>query len=253
LPAAIAQTRIVRERLDRPMAYWSLGNQLLALIHGTDDARGFRQWEQAGRRVKKGVRAFYILGPVKVKRTKRDDTTGEDVERVVVVGFKAIPVFRLSDTEGEPVSYPDYVPVEMPPLHDVVERLGVPVRYSPVPASERGHYSLVRGEIVLGTHDVDTFFHELAHAAHTSLEPLQGGQNPRQEIIAETVAAVLCRLYGYDGYLSEARDYIGFYAGNENPGKAVTRLLADVERVLDVILTPTVAEPQEPARELVAA
>ena len=237
LPEAIAQTRIVRARHDRPLCEWSLGNQLLVLIHGTEDARGFRQWETVGRRVKRGARAFHILGPCKVKRTERDDA-GDEVERVVVVGFKAIPVFRLEDTEGEPVEYPDYSPPELPPLHEVAERLGVPVRYLPNGGAERGAYSLVRAEIVLATHDVDTFFHELAHAAHASFEPLQGGQNPRQEIIAETVAAVLCRLYGYDGYLSEARHYVAYYAGQEKPERAAMRLLADVERTLDVILGP---------------
>src|SRR3990172_872150 len=158
-----------------------------------------------------------MLGGCKGKGTERDEETGEDVDRVVIVGFRAIPVFRLEDTEGEPVEYPDYSPVELPPLVEVAERLGVPVRYSPTPATERGHFSLVRGEIVLGTHDVDTYLHELAHAAHATIEPLRGGQNPRQEIIAETVAAVLCRLYGFDGFLSEARDYIGWYSGQEKP------------------------------------
>ena len=246
LPDAIAQTRIVRARHDRPMCEWSLGNQLLAFVHDTSDARGFRQWEQAGRRVRKGSRAFHILGPCKVKRTERDES-GDEVERIMVVGFRAIPVFRLADTDGEPVEYPDYSPPELPPLHEVAERLDVPVRYLPSGSGERGAYVISRGEIVLATHDVDTFFHELAHAAHATIEPLRGGQNPRQEIVAETVAAVLCRLYGYDGYLAEARDYVAFYAGEQKPERAIMRLLADVEKVLDVILDSF------PAVELVAA
>ncbi len=252
LPEAIAQTRIIRERHDRPMAEWSLGNQLLALVRGTNDARGFKQWHEVGRQVKKGARAFYILGPCKVKRTERDEETGEQVERVVVVGFRGIPVFRLEDTEGELVDYPDYSPAELPPLLEVAERLGVPVRYSPVPANERGHYSLTREEIVLGTHDADTFLHELAHAAHATIEPLQGGQNPRQEIIAETVSAVLCHLYGLDGYIAEARDYVGLYAGQERPERAVMRLLGDVQRVLDVILDAAETAPQTAALAVAA-
>jgi hypothetical protein len=62
---------------------------------------------------------------------------------------------------------------------------------------------------------------------------------------------VLCRLYGHDGYLAESRDYVAFYAGQESPGKAVVRLVADVARVLDVILAPAVAEA--PALVLAAA
>jgi hypothetical protein len=236
LPKAIAATRLIRQRNDRPCAEWSLTNQLCVYLAGSDDARGFRQWKDVGRQVKKGAKAVYILGPVKRKRRVTDELTGEEVERVIVVGFKAIPVFKVEDTEGEPVVYADYNPDELPPLADVAERLGVPVRYAPTPSGERGHYALVDREIVLGTHDVDTFFHELAHAAHASFEKLQGGQNPRQEIIAETTAAVLCQLYGYSGYVAEAYDYVGFYAGEDKPEKAVGAVLADVERVLDVIL-----------------
>lgn len=33
LPDAVAQTRIVRVRHDRPLCDWSLGNQILAFVH----------------------------------------------------------------------------------------------------------------------------------------------------------------------------------------------------------------------------
>jgi hypothetical protein len=187
-----------------------------------------------------------------VKRTEVDES-GAEVERTVVVGFRGVPVFRLEDTEGAKVEYPDYAPAELPPLHDVAERLSVPVRYPPNGGGARGAYNVVRGDITLATHDVDTFFHELGHAAHATLEPLKGGQNPRQEIVAETVAAVLCRLYGYDGYLAEARDYVAFYAGHDEPGKAVVRLVADVAKVLDVILGEGASAPSPATGEPVPA
>src|SRR5205085_1120822 len=63
LPAAIAQTTIQRLADDCPSAAWSLGNQLLALLAGTSDARGYKQWAEVGRHVKKGARAFRILAP----------------------------------------------------------------------------------------------------------------------------------------------------------------------------------------------
>lgn len=234
LPEAIAQTRLLRERDDRPLCTWSLGNQLLTFFAGTDDARGFRQWQDAGRKVKKGARAFTILAPCTRKVADTDATTGEETSRVVVVGFKGIPVFRIEDTEGDPIEYPDYEPAERPPLAEVAERLGVQVRYLPSGGSARGSYSLTSGDITLATHDVDTFFHELAHAAHATVEPLKGGQQARQEIIAETVSAVLCRLYGYDGYIAEAFDYVAFYG--KDPGKSVVQVIATVGKVLDVIL-----------------
>ena len=43
---------------EKPSSKWSFGNQLLMLLAGTADARGFRQWNEAGRWVSKGAKAF---------------------------------------------------------------------------------------------------------------------------------------------------------------------------------------------------
>jgi hypothetical protein len=82
---------------------WSWGNQLLVILHGYTDARGFRQWEQVGRKVKKSEKAFYILGPM--TKTLRDEQSGE--ERTIIVGFKGLPVFGLEQTEGKPLPNSD--------------------------------------------------------------------------------------------------------------------------------------------------
>lgn len=60
LPARVAETVIARHEGDSPMAAWSLGNQILCLLNGTADARGFRQWKEVGRHVRKGAKATYI-------------------------------------------------------------------------------------------------------------------------------------------------------------------------------------------------
>src|SRR5436853_1118298 len=66
LPKPLAQVFIRRK--DSPHCRkWSWANQLLVVIHGYTDARGFNQWQEVGRNVKRGERAFYILGPVKKK------------------------------------------------------------------------------------------------------------------------------------------------------------------------------------------
>ena len=62
LPDLIAQTTIARLE-GAPIGRWSLLNQLQAIKASTTDARGFRQWQEVGRQVKRGCRAFYILGP----------------------------------------------------------------------------------------------------------------------------------------------------------------------------------------------
>ena len=234
LPEAIAKTVLLAQN-DIPSAKWSLGNQILMLASGTADARGFEQWKKVGRCVKKGARAIYILGPCSKKVT--DEGTGED--KVIITGFKSIPVFRYEDTEGADIPTVEYSPAEMPPLIEVAELYGVKVNYGPVTGRFYGCYRPNDNSILLCTHDVDTFFHELAHAVHGSIRPLKGGQHSDQEVVAETVATVLCILYGYEGYVYHGYEYIKHYA-DEHSGngaiKAIMKVLADVQAVLELIL-----------------
>jgi hypothetical protein len=155
---------------------------------------------------------------------------------------------------GAPLPTYDYWPAEFPPLFEVAERLGVSVSYLPFAERYRGYYRPSENAIVLCSHDVSVFFHELAHAAHNRVCALRGGQVPAQEIVAETVAAVLCRLYGHDGYLWHGAEYVRGYANGQNPGRAALRLLADVQAVLDLILDPWGEQKAaESAAELAAA
>ncbi|MCL6557270.1 MAG: ssDNA-binding domain-containing protein [Firmicutes bacterium] len=248
LPKAVTRTVIQAKSGFKPSDRWSLGNRLLMWLAGTDDARGFNQWQEAGRKVKKGAKAFYILVPITKKRTvtvrETDPETGEEREvereRTVTVGFGAAPVFRLEDTEGEPLNEVDYTPPEPPPLFDVAKRFVSDVRYKPFVGGYYGYFNPAKKEIVLNTHDAKTFFHELAHAVHHQVKPggLKGGQHADQEIVAEVVAAALCEMYGFQGYIWHGWQYIKAYAGQDHQKalKAVMGVLADVERVLGIIL-----------------
>jgi antirestriction protein ArdC len=222
-------------------------------LAGTEDARGFKQWQEAGRRVKKGAKAFYILGPVsgkkKIKERVIDPETGEEKEveseRVFIKGFRCIPVFRYEDTEGEPLDM-DCDPPEPPPLYDVAQKFVENIKYQPYMGSYLGYFRPGKKEIVLKSHDVKVFFHELAHAVHHQIKPggLKGGQHADQEIVAETVAAALCEMYGYSGYIWSGWQYIKEYAGRDERKalKAVMSVLADVEKVLEVILETDASE-----------
>jgi hypothetical protein len=254
LPARIADTVIARQAGTSPMVNWSLGNQLVAIVNGTTDARGFRQWHEVGRHVSKGSKAFYILGPKKRTITDRDESTGDEAKRTIITGFVGIPVFRYEDTDGDALEVASYEPAAFPPLFDVAERFGVSVSYAPFVRDFRGYYAPGTDRIVLCTHDVSTFFHELAHAAHARVladrgDSIQGGQHSGQEIVAELSAAVLCKLYDYDGHLAKCREYVNAYAG-ENPGRAVMRVLSDVQVVLFRILETAGDELPAAAREL---
>lgn len=243
-PATVAQTMIARAEGDSPSAAWSLGNQLLMILAGTTDARGFRQWKEVGRSVKKGSKAFTILAPRMVRVEK-----GTETEHMACIGFLGIPVFRIEDTEGKELERSaDYRPAEFPPLFEVSQRLGITVNYAPDCSRFRGYYMPSTNGITLMTHDVDVYFHELAHAAHRQVlrargTDLRGGQIATQEIIAETVSATLCHLYGFEGYLYEGAQYIRSYArGAKNPAQAAMRCLRDISAVLAVILDAPAAE-----------
>jgi antirestriction protein ArdC len=241
LPTAVAQTVIARLSGDSPMGGWSLPNQLLCIMAGTTDARGFRQWEEAGRHVVKGSRALRILAPRARKIRETDEQTGGKVERTIVTGFLGIPVFAIEDTEGAALEQSDYRPAILPPLIAAADRLGVKVSYAPFTAKYRGAYVHGRDAIVLCSHDESVLFHELAHAAHQRVlagrgSCLKGGQVGSQEVVAEVVSAVLCKLYGLEGHLPYAVDYVTSYAGNGGAAKAAMRMLGDIAAVLAILL-----------------
>ena len=129
---------------ERPSSKWSFGNQILTLLAGTSDARGYKQWQEVGRHVRAGAKCFRILAPVFIQK-QLEGATPEDEESVeVLVGFRAIPVFRYEDTEGE--GLPTYTPRNPPPLMDVAERVGMRVNYLRLSAGVYGMTDYARHE-----------------------------------------------------------------------------------------------------------
>jgi hypothetical protein len=221
---------------DIPSSMWSFTNRTLMFLGDTGDARGFRQWKEVDRWVKKGAKAIHILVPYFKKEV--DDATGEEKEVLRI--FKSTPVFRYEDTEGKEL---DYEKLELPslPLVQKAKEWGLSVKAVPGNYTFMGYYSPKRGEIALATPEEITFFHELAHAGHDRIKGgLTRGQDPLQEIIAELSAQTLCRLVG-----KQAKDttgnsfrYIERYAkeGNMTPHTACLKVLGETEKVLNLIL-----------------
>ncbi len=234
---AIVKTLITRHPDDplRPVDTWSLANRLLTWCGGTDDARGYRQWQLAGRHVKKGSKAIYILAP-STRKVRDEDGSGNETDKVIVTGFRAVPVFRYEDTDGDPLPGFDYSPPGPPPLTDVADRLGIQVDYRPGSGMAYGQCNPEGSRIALFTHNEQTFWHELAHAAHARVqgESLKPVQDPEQEAVAELSAAVLARMYGApnDAY---TYDYLSHY-GNGDPYRLALKVVSEVESVLTYIL-----------------
>ena len=84
-----------------PASRWSLLNRTLMFISGTSDARGFNQWKQANRYVKKGSKAITILAPRFIRKQEEEDEEAKSI----LVGFLAVSVFKVEDTDGEPLDY----------------------------------------------------------------------------------------------------------------------------------------------------
>jgi len=239
LPASVARSVLREKKADRPSDRWSVGNRVIMRLCGTEDARGIRQWNEVGRRVKKGARAFYILAPLykTVRRQVEDPDTGEvrEEEKQILLGFKEVPVFRYEDTEGDPLPEVSYDPPALPPLAEVARLYGIPVRYGPYTERFYGWYRPWGGqEIFLATHDEDVFWHELAHAAHHRVKgSMIGGQDPVQEMVAGLAAAIISELYGFKLYVRRNVEYARAYAAIFEGHSDARRTLGTVLRVLD--------------------
>ena len=219
---------------DLPSSKWSILNRTIMFLSGTMDGRGYRQWHEVNRYVKKGSKAFYILVPY----IKKTDTDAGEQERLY--GFGCKPVFKVEDTEGEDL---DYQQIELPvlPLMEKAEEWGISIKAIPGNYSYHGFYSPGEKEIALATEQECIFFHELSHASHHRvIGELKKGQDPLQEIVAELGAAALCQIVGLAGekHLGNSFRYVEHYSEKLNMSvySACIKVMNDTEKVLNLIL-----------------
>jgi len=232
LPVEIAH-HIIMADPHAPSHAWSISNRMLMRAARTADARGYRQWQEVGRHVCKGAKAFHILAPRTVTVTEIDPATGEEIKRTKLVGFSTVPVFRVEDTDGTPL--PAYTPPPPPPLGDVPAKFGVAVEYGPSLDGEYGYFTTQGGREVihLSSRDPDTLWHELGHVAHARLLARDGktlvpGQQVDQEVVAELVAATIGRIEGRPvGETAWSLRYMQSYSGSKE------RLVGDLMRLAD--------------------
>jgi hypothetical protein len=136
-----------------PAYKWTRKNRTLAFLQGTGDARGFNQWKEVGRYVKKRAKSIYILGPI-IRKSKNvqveTDTYGNKivVDDTECVGFFGIPVFRMEDTDGDPLEYSPLDTGSLP-LADVAKKWGLDVISGSFNGEYYGYYSPDKKEIVM--------------------------------------------------------------------------------------------------------
>lgn len=229
----IVQVARIKRDPDAPSAKWTFSNQVMAYAQSDSiDCRGYRQWQEAGRQVRKGEMASFILGPLTVKDDKASDPKARKL-----VGFRTIAVFGYHQTDpidDSAAALLSYAPADPPPLMDVAQRFGIDCIYHPI-VGALGSCTTDGERIKLGTGDARTFFHELSHAVHARLngDDLEGGQDAEQETVAEFTASVLMNLYGLGDRTGNSWNYIKHY--NDDPLRAVMKALGTVEKVLSAI------------------
>lgn len=235
IPQAIAYATF--PGFDIPSIKWSFMNKILMYASDTTDARGIRQWNRVGRRVKKGAKAIYILVPRLITTVDPED---EDTRKIRLRGFLAKPVFRMEDTEGGPLEYKELKLPDLP-LIEKARQWGISVAAAPALTRAYGCYLPNAQAIRLATPDETVFFHELSHAAYDrAVKRLKNGQHWDQEIVAELSAQALCRIVGRQPHstLGNSYRYIEGYAREVglSPISACLQVLESVEKVLSLIL-----------------
>ncbi len=239
--------RAVFKGNDIPSDKWSFLNRTLMYLNNTEDARGFRQWQQEGRYVQKGSKAFYILAPTLKKVTEEktlESGETEKQEKQILTGFKAVPVFRFEDTEGESIIKGENkinIPCE---FNSITKELGLKIDAVRFSGKSYGSYNSITKAIQLATPDIVVFLHELSHAVDDKLNGLKPGQHNDQEVTAEFSAAVIGHLMGYKVPLGNIKEYIEHYNFKELVGS-----LSRIERVVNYVIERTKTQSREAGYE----
>jgi antirestriction protein ArdC len=214
--------------------HYSFGNVILIMLQCPHASRvaGYRAWQRMNRFVRKGEKAIYVLAPMVYKHSEDESTvTNEKVIR----GFKYVPVFDISQTDGEELpSVCDRLSGDDPSglfaqLVAVAQSIGFIVEDCELPGETNGDCTHALHRIrVKSTNSpaqrVKTLAHEIAHAIlHETFE-----DRKLAELEAESTAYVVCQSLGFDtGDYSFG--YVASWAGSGD--KAAAAIKASGERI----------------------
>ncbi len=179
-----------RGKSDRLIAYlnftvklhgYSASNLLLIWAQRPDATHvaGLKTWNSLGRRVRQGERGLLVFAPVKYKREagNRVEQHGDEVDRVreeiEVTSFRAVYIFDVAQTEGQPV--PTLLDAEgdaslvLPAIRLLIRKRGIDLienRDNELPPGAAG--APFGGQIIIRSNLVDaeafrTLAHEMLH------------------------------------------------------------------------------------------
>ena len=227
---------------------YSFGNVLSIARQKPDATRvaGIRAWNELGRFVKKGEKGIQILAPVVGHRRKKSETEqdGEAENKVkpqpVLIGFRAVYVFDVSQTEGAALPEFDHsvsgdVGGHRDRLIDFLNQQNVALEFNEkiAPAlgvSYGGKIALLPGQSK--AEEFTTLVHETAHELLHKAERRTMTTATVRETEAEAVAFIVGQAIGLEVGNSSA-DYIQLYHGDV---ALLTESLEVIQRTSAVIL-----------------
>jgi antirestriction protein ArdC len=217
-----------------------MGNTMLIALQRPDaiQVAGFKAWQPLGRQVRKGERSIRIMAPMAVK--ERDEQGQETGERVVF--FRAVSVFDVAQTDGEPLPEPPCEPITgdsheryIAALEDHARSLGFTVESEPL--EHAGGYCDAKRRRIVVSSDVEApnarvrvLIHELAHAHGVGYADY-GREDA--EVVVETAAVIVCGALGLDTS-GESIPYIAGW-GEANDLEAIGKHAATVDEIASAI------------------
>ena len=234
---------------------YSFGNILQIARQKPDATRvaGLYAWNQLGRRVKKGQKGIQILAPMIGVRRKKDAEAEQDITKQnqpVLVGFRAVYVFDVLQTEGKELPGMDGVKGEVGErrdrLIDFIAAQGIELEFNERIAPAMG--MSYGGKIVLlpgqsKAEEFATLVHELAHEMLHKAERRTQTTKTVRETEAEAIAFVVSKAVGLQTGTASA-DYIHLYHGNAS---LLAESLEVIQKASAVILAALETKPEKEA------
>ena len=226
--------------------------------------RGYKQWEAIDRTVKAGEKAMYVLAPMLAHRCIEKDCKArakyfrdgkyyicekDSNHRVgkFLTGFKDVPVFDISQTEGEDIpkiTLKDKCENAKPEIWDALVSLAESHDFKVIIGNAKGaegYCSHDKKEIVISSnadfgYQVKILAHEVGHLLmHKDITDYQQ-QRARYETEAEGVAWVVCEALGV--HSAEDNYSFGYIAtwGKDNTKALVKQSLQTITKTSQTIL-----------------
>jgi antirestriction protein ArdC len=223
---------------------YSFGN-ILQIARQRPDATnvaGMYTWNQLGRRVKKGEKGIQIFAPMIGKNRKKQEETEQNRDEKsasILVGFRAVYVFDVAQTDGAELPAPAAVTGEagahLDRLVEFVQQQGIELEYNERIAPAQG--ASYGGKIVLlpGQSKAETFatlVHELGHEMLHKADRRTATTKVVRETEAESIAFIVGKAIGLQTGTASA-DYIQLYHGN---AALLAESLEVIQRTSAVIL-----------------